>query len=71
MTKKKKPFFYSYGIKGPASGMSDIPIFIMKFGDKNIEAASPFLKDTTFYLPSNGIGKFLALISPKNFPFIF
>ena len=64
---KEKALFYSYGIKGPASGMSDIPIFIMKFGDKNIEAASPFLKDTTFYLPSNGIGKFLALISPKNF----
>ena len=64
---KEKALFYSYGIKSPAPGMSDLPIFIMKFGDKNIEAASPFLKETTFYMPSNGIGKFLALVSPKNF----
>ncbi|UTY29194.1 hypothetical protein [Treponema putidum] len=64
---KEKALFYSYGIKNPVPEMSDIPILIMKLGDKNIEAASPFLKDTTFYLPSNGIGKFLALISPKDF----
>lgn len=64
---KEKALFYSYGIKSPAPGMSDLPIFLMKFGDKNIEAASPFLKETTFYLPSNGIGKFLALIFPKSF----
>ncbi|UTC67553.1 MULTISPECIES: hypothetical protein [unclassified Treponema] len=63
---KEKALFYSYGVKvGP--GMSELPIFVMKFGNKNIEAASPFFKDSTFYIPSNGIGKFLALVSPKNF----
>ncbi|UTC75656.1 hypothetical protein E4O03_02695 [Treponema sp. OMZ 792] len=64
---KEKAIIYYYGIKSPVPGMSELPALIMKLGNKNIEAASPLLQDKTFYLPSNGIGKFLALIYPKDF----
>ncbi|UTC61919.1 hypothetical protein E4O05_10375 [Treponema sp. OMZ 787] len=64
---KEKSIIYSYGIKNPRPGMPELPMLIMKLGNKNIEVASPAVQNKTFYMPSNGIGKFLALISPNNF----
>lgn len=65
--KKQKAITYSYTAKTAIKDMEELNLFTVKFGDKDIEAASPIIIDKTFTLPTNGIGKLMALISPENF----
>ena len=65
--KNAKELRYSYKLKNILKTEKETELINIKIGKKTIEAAIPKLIDTTFFIPSNSVGKSMAFIFPQNF----